>query len=263
MTASAIYAGSVVHQRLRPVRHRLRYRVFYFLLDLDELPRLARGLTLFSLDRFNLFAFHQRDHGDRSAGGLRRWVETHLRAAGLTEGCGAIRLLCMPRILGHAFNPISVFFCHRTDGRLLAMIYEVRNTFGERHSYLIPAEDGGGEIRQSCAKTFFVSPFMPMGLTYRFRVAQPGAQVSLGITAADAAGLMIATAFSGRHRTLTDAALLGCFLRMPLLGAKVLGAIHWEALKLWCRGLRLQPRPPAPDVPVSISARAESHAVQP
>ncbi len=252
MTISALYAGTVVHRRLRPLRHHLRYGVFYLLLDLDELPALSRRLRLFSLDRFNLFAFHQRDHGDRRPGGLRAWVERHLTEAGLAAAAGGpIRVLCMPRILGHAFNPISVFFCHRPDGSLLAMLYEVRNTFGERHSYLIPAAQPDGELRQSCEKRFFVSPFMPMRLTYRFRVRPPGAAISLGITAADEQGVLIATAFGGRREPLTDATLLRRFLRMPLQGAKVLGAIHWEALKLWLRGLRLHARPRPPASPVS------------
>jgi DUF1365 family protein len=253
VTPSSIYTGTVVHQRLRPIRHRLRYRIFYLLLDLDELPALAARLRLFSQDRFNLFAFHQRDHGGQRPDGLRNWVEHHLAEAGIGGLCGAIKILCMPRILGHAFNPISVYFCHRPDGALLAMLYEVRNTFGERHTYLMPAADAPAEIRQSCEKRFFVSPFMPMALTYRFRVKPPEATVSLGITALDSAGVMIATAFAGTREPLTDAALLRKFLAMPLLGAKVLGAIHWEAAKLWLRGLRLQRRPAPPANPVSIS----------
>jgi DUF1365 family protein len=249
---SAFYDGSVVHQRLRPVRHRLRYRVFYMLFDLDELPMLSARLRLFSHERFNLFSFRERDHGNGAPGGLRPWVQQHLAAAGLGERCGPIQILCMPRILGHAFNPISVFFCHAPDGALLAMIYEVRNTFGEKHCYLIPAQTAERSVvRQSCEKQFFVSPFMPMRLTYRFRVKPPGPSVSLAITASDEAGTLIATAFAGTRQNLTDGALLARFLATPLLGIKVLAAIHWEALKLWWRGLALLPRPAPPLHPVS------------
>ncbi len=242
MTLSALYAGTVVHQRLRPVRHKLRYGIVQMLLDLDELPALSGRLKMFAHERFGVFAFHERDHGDGVAGGLRAWVEHSLRAAGIAAPCGAIRLLCMPRILGHAFNPISVFFCHGLDTGLIAMIYEVRNTFGEKHVYLMPAQGDGSQIRQSCAKAFYVSPFMPMELTYRFRVTPPGARVSLGITASDDEGTLIATAFGGAREALTDGALLRHFLRMPLQGMKVLVAIHWEALKLWLRGVRFVPR---------------------
>ena len=155
---SALYVGTVMHQRLRPARHRLRYRMFSLLLDLDELSALARRLRWFSLNRFNVFSLHERDYGDvRSAAdgaGLRACVERQLRAAGLPAG-GAIRLLTMPRILGYAFNPLSVYFCDDADGALQALIYEVNNTFGERHSYLIEVDAGerdGGAIVQRCAK---------------------------------------------------------------------------------------------------------------
>jgi DUF1365 family protein len=252
MTSSAIYDGYVTHQRLKPVRHRLRYGIFMMLLDLDELPALACRLRLFSHEKFNLFAFHEADHGGGKPGNLRHWVQTQLHSAGLQIPCGAIHVLCMPRILGHAFNPISVFFCYRQDGSPLAFLYEVRNTFGERHAYLIPVSDPAWPIRQTCDKCFYVSPFMPMQMIYRFRVARPEQYFSLGITATAPDGPMIATAFGGKRAALTDRALLRQFLRMPLLAAKVLAAIHFEALRLWLRGLALLPKPPAPAAPVTI-----------
>ncbi len=254
MTISALYDGAVTHQRLRPRRHHLRYRLFYLLLDLDELPGLARRLRLFSHDRFNLFSFHDRDHGAGERGGLRAWIEAQLRAAGLAPDGGKIRVLCMPRILGHAFNPITVYWCHCADGALLAMLYEVNNTFGERHFYLMPAH-GDGPARQSCDKRFHVSPFMTMDMTYRFRVTPPDRHVTLAINAADGDGLLIATAFTGARTALTDAALLGRFLRTPLLGMKVLAAIHWEAARLWWKGVRLQPRPAARRLPTPVPTR--------
>jgi DUF1365 family protein len=252
MTVSAIYNGTVTHQRLTPIRHRLRYGIFMMLLDLDELPTLARRLRLFSHDKFNLLSFFDSDHGDGEPGQLRRWLEEQLHAAGLHAPCGGIKVLCMPRILGHVFNPISVFFYHRPDGAPLAILYEVSNTFGERHAYLIPVSDPAWPIRQTCDKRFYVSPFMPMHMTYRFRLTQPEAHFSLGITATAPGGPMIATAFAGRHAAFTDRVLLGAFLRMPLLGAKVLAAIHFEAAQLWLRGLKLMPKPAAPADPVTI-----------
>ena len=252
MTISALYNGTVTHQRLKPIRHRLRYGIFMMLLDLDELPALARRLRLFSHNKFNLISFFDSDHGGGKPGGLRSWLQAQLQSAGLPEPCGAIRVFCMPRILGHVFNPITLFFCHRPDGSPLAMLYEVNNTFGERHSYLIPVTDPAWPIRQNCEKRFYVSPFMPMDMLYRFRVAQPDAHFSFGITASTQDGPMIATAFSGQHAALSDRVLLGAFLRMPLLGAKVVAAIHFEAMKLWWGGLKLLPRPAAPVEPVTI-----------
>jgi DUF1365 family protein len=239
----------VVHQRFTPRRHRLRYRLAQMLFDLDAMP----ALRLFSHNGFNLVSFHDRDHLDGSGDGLRTQVDRLLNAAGLRPDGGGIRLLCMPRILGHAFNPISVFFCHRRDGALMALLYEVNNTFGQRHVYLIPVEDAGAAtIRQQCDKAFYVSPFMRMDMRYAFRVVPPGATTALVVHGDDADGRVLTASFVGRRRDLSDAALAGMVLRHGLLSLKVLGAIHWEAAKLWLKGLRIQPRPAAPDHAVTI-----------
>jgi len=256
MTISAIYRGQVVHTRFRPVRHRLKHRLMWLLLDLDELPMLAQRLRLFSLNRFNLVDFRNRDHGDGSNVALRTQVEAHLQRAGLEPDGGAIRVLCMPRVLGTVFNPLSVFFCHRADGRLRAMLYEVNNTFGDRHSYLIPVAEANAQqpvLRQNCTKQLHVSPFMDMAMTYHFRIAPPGDRVVVAIEGHDAEGPMIAAAFAGRRQALTDANLLRAFMARPLLGVQVLGAIHWEALKLWRKGVRLRARPQPPAAAVSVA----------
>ncbi len=262
MNQSALYAGSVMHQRVRPVRHGLRYRVFSLLIDLDELPALTSRLRLFSLNRFNLFSLHERDYGVGDDRGLRAHVEQQLRAGGLPAG-GAIRLLSMPRILGYAFNPLSVYFCHHPDGALQAILYEVNNTFGERHSYLIAVDAAGrqgGSIVQQCAKAFHVSPFLGLAMDYRFRVAPPHAgqdKLSIGITASDAAGPMLVARFDAQRRELSDTALALAFVSHPLLTLKVVGAIHWEALRLWIKGVRLYPRPSAPSRAVTITPPPE------
>ena len=244
---SALYIGSVTHVRVKPRRHRLRYRLFWMLLDLDELANLSQRLRLFSRDRFNLFAFRERDHLDGSDQPLRTQVERELAAAGIPADGGSIRLLCMPRVMGSVFNPISVFLIHRRDGSLSAMLYEVNNTFGQRHSYLIPVTDPAARVvRQSCDKQLYVSPFMRMAMTYDFRVIPPAAVTSVIVNARDADGPVISTAFTGRRHDLTDAALLRILPRFGLLALQVVGAIHWEALKLWLKGLRLQPRPAPP-----------------
>ncbi|MGD0107157.1 MAG: DUF1365 family protein [Rhodopila sp.] len=246
---SALYSGIVVHQRFKPRAHRLRYRLAQMLFDLDAMP----ALRLFSHNRFNLVSFHDRDHLDGSWTPLRTQVEQALTAAGLQPDGGPIRLLCMPRILGHAFNPISVFFCHRRNGGLMALLYEVHNTFGQHHSYLIPVEDpDAATIRQQCKKTFYVSPFMHMDMTYAFRVVPPAETTAVVVHGADAGGRVITASFTGRRQDLSDSALMTMFLRHGLLSLKVLGAIHWEAVKLWVKGLRIQPRPAPPDHAVTI-----------
>ncbi len=251
---SALYPGVVHHARLKPQAHRLRYRLFMMLFDLDELEGLDRRLRLFAYNRPGLLSFHDRDHGERTGAPLRPWVEAKLRAAGLDAGGGRIRLLCMPRVLNHAFNPLSVFFCEDRAGALKAIVYEVNNTFGERHAYVLRAEaDADGLIEQSCDKRFYVSPFMPMDLAYDFRIRSPGEAASTAIVVRDPDGPMLTASFHGRREALTDAALLRQWLAHPLLSLKVLSGIHWEALFLWLKGARFyaNPRPKrrrAPDL---------------
>ncbi len=247
--ASALYRGSVRHVRLAPRRHALRYRVAWLLLDLDERPALARRLRLLSFGRFNLFGFDERDHGDGTPGGLRAWVGRQIAAAGLAGADATVRVLCMPRVLGYVFNPISVFFCHRADGRLAAVLYEVHNTFGQRHTYTfaLPAGAGAAPLRHSCAKALYVSPFLPMALRYRFRLQPPADRVALAIDTVGDGGTVLAAALHGRRAALSDATLLRTALTLPLLTVKVIAAIHWEALRLWLKRVPLVPRP-APDL---------------
>ena len=258
---SALYKGLVLHRRFGAVEHALRYAMTMALLDLDTLDVLDRSLRLFSRNRFNLFAFHDRDHlpeGAAPGATLRGMVEAELAAAGLDLGHGAIRLLSLPRILGHAFNPLSVYFCHHADGRLGAMLYEVNNTFRQRHSYLIPVdESAGGAIAQSCDKVFYVSPFLDMDLRYDFRIVPPGEHLSVAVDGSRGGARVIAASFAGARLALTDATLLKTFLGHPLSSLSVVAGIHWEALKLWRKGAKLRARPAPPAYPVTHVSRRE------
>jgi DUF1365 family protein len=250
---SALYAGTVVHQRLRPRRHRLKYRLAQGLFDLDELDDVTARLRFLSRNRFNLFAFHDRDFGDGSDTPLRAQIEVHLRDAGLAPDGGPIRLLAMPRVLGHIFNPIAIWFCHRSDGSLLAIVYEVTNTLKQRHSYLIPVTgEAEGAIRQSCAKTLYVSPFMDMDMAYDFAIRPPGERVQIVVNGKDEEGPLISASFAGERRPLTDRALLRIFLTFPLITLKTVAGIHWEALKLWMKGVRIRRAPAPPEAKVTL-----------
>jgi DUF1365 family protein len=257
--ASGLYPGVVTHARLRPRAHRLRHRIFMLLLDLDELEQLDGALKFFAHRRFGLASFHEADHLDGTNQPLKPRLEAELAAAGIAHG-GAIRVLCMPRVLGGVFNPLSVYFCHGSDGRLSAILYEVSNTFGERHSYLIPAQ-GADLVFQACDKRFYVSPFMDMELAYAFRVAPPGERVSVAVDVHDAQGQVLATAFAGRRLELTDAALIRAWLTHPLMTLGVMAAIHWRALFIWLKGEPIRKRPGPPDAPLTVvsSAGLQAH----
>jgi DUF1365 family protein len=265
--ASALYVGEVVHQRSRTFDHRLRYRVWMVLVDLDALDGLQSRLRLLGRGRFGLITLRATDHGDRSDRPLRAQVEGHLAEAGIDIAGGPIRLLTMPRILGYGFNPISVFFCHTPDGALAALLYEVTNTFHERHSYLVavpsPSPPGGGRapeavegagpalIRQTVDKQLFVSPFMDRDLAYDFTVRPPGEAVSVVVAVRRGETPILTASFAGQRRPLTDGQLLRAFLTHPLLTWKVTWGIHWEAAKMMFKGARYRHRGAPPEEPVT------------
>jgi len=253
--APALYTGEIMHHRLRPFRHRFTARVASLYVDIDTLPELGRRLRLFSHNRFNVFALHDRDHGPRDGSPLRPWAEAHLAQAGIDLDGGPIRLLCFPRMWGYVFNPLSVWFCHHRDGGLRAVLYAVSNTFGEHHTYLIPAgePDAAAPLRQGCAKRFHVSPFLPLAGSYAFRIHEPGERLRLAIRyQVGGRDTLIATQ-TGRRRPLDDRALLGVLARTPAMTAKVTTAIHWQALRLWRKGATFHRRPAPPAQPVTVN----------
>jgi DUF1365 family protein len=227
--------------------------VFWLLLDLDEIGRLSRKLRLLRFERGGLASFHAADHGDGSARPLRAQIEAQLAGAGIEFDGGAIRLLCMPRIFGYVFNPLSVYFCYRADGSPAALVYQVHNTFVQRHSYIARvAPDCAGTVMQSARKTFFVSPFMEMDMRYEFRVGMPEQRVSVAIRNVDSEGTILVAALTGKRRELSDSALALALLAYPLLTMKVTAAIHWHALRLWWKGVPLAPRSNPPKRPVTV-----------
>ncbi len=235
-----------MHRRLTPRHHRFKYRVFATLLDLDELPGL--GLRLFAHNRFGLFSFHDRDHGDGRP--LRVWLDDILAREGITAD-GARRVLCYPRILGYVFNPLSVWFCHAGDGALKAIIYEVHNTYDERHAYVLPVGDDERLVRHGCAKAFYVSPFLSPDCRYQFRIRPPGEDVAVTILEEEAGRPILNASFAGEKRALSDGALLKMFLRYPLMTVKVVVAIHFEAVRLMLKGVKRHPHGAKAVLPVS------------
>jgi uncharacterized protein len=248
MTAT-LYTGTVYHARHRPFFHEFTYKVFTLGVDIDDLPTLSATHTLFGYNRFALFGFYDRDHGPRDGRPLRPWIEAAAHAKGLDITGGKILFLGFPRVLGYVFNPLSLFFLYDRTGALKAIMHQVKNTFGEQHCYLLPVdpEKAGNTITQDCGKIFHVSPFLPMDCQYHFRVVAPSDHFFVAIHQTVPEGKILTATWDGANPTpLSDRALWALFWRIPVMTVKIIGAIHWQALKLWLKGARFHKSPPPP-----------------
>ena len=229
----ALYSGSVVHRRVQPKSHLLNYRVFNLLLDLDRLEDIGP----LHINRPGLLTFYERDHGD-GKGDLELWVRTRLRDAGIAPDDLSLHVLCYPRILGYAFNPITVYFATHADGETAAILYQVNNTMGERHTYVIPVSVGDTPpFRQSCDKAMYVSPFTPMQSRYSFSIVPPGDDVCISIRQDGDEGHILNASFTGNRQALTPANLWASLATHPLMTLKVIAGIHYEAFHLWRKGV--------------------------
>lgn len=251
----AIYDGTVVHKRLRPRLHALRYKVFSLLLDVSHLDKAAQKLTLFSHNKFNLVSIHDADYGDGSS--LPNYLQGIGRRSGYGDTVTRFRMLCYPRILGYVFNPLTVYFGLDREDRTRLLIYEVSNTFGERKTYVLPAATTTDQdiITQSCRKRFYVSPFNTGEGRYRFHVTAPRDALTIGIALDDGDGPLLKAHFRGTHAPFSDRALLQSLGRTGWMTVKVIAGIHFEAAKLWLKGVRIVRRPPPPKNPITFVDR--------
>jgi len=251
---TSIYKGYVHHARRRPKRHDLHYRVFSLLIDLDELQSIKENCRLIRINQTGLFSFWEKDHGNGDESGLKKWALKHLAQAGFDTENVSVRVLCYPRILGYAFNPLTVYYCYDDRDALIAMLHEVNNTFGEKHTYVLAGstENHRGSYQQSAPKNLAVSPFTKMDATYQFKMNVPNENIHVHIGLHDDEGMVMSASFIGTQYPLTDRALLQTFFQYPFMTLKVTVGIHFEALKLWLKGVPLIARTPAP-APVTAS----------
>ena len=231
---SCIYNGEVTHTRFKPVRHFLKYKTFSLLIDLDEINILDKSIGIFSHNKFNIFSFYDKDHGDRDGGNLKDWVISNLKKFRIKENITNIKVLCYPRILGYVFNPLSIFYCYEKD-KLVAIFYEVKNTFNEQHTYIFKIKNNE-EIIQKCRKKFYVSPFMDMETFYNFKLLNPNDKLSVFIKQTDADGTILTATQTGDKKEFSFKQLAINFLKYPLMTIKIISSIHYEALLLWKKG---------------------------
>jgi len=238
MTNSYIYNGSVIHKRFKPKEHFFKYKVFSLLIDLSELDDLDKKISFFSINKFNLISFYEKDHGERDGSSLISWVKLNLKNNTINSKNIKIKLLCYPRILGYVFNPLSVFFVYDENEKLISILYEVKNTFGEQHTYLFGVDNEGNLIQNNCSKKFHVSPFIEMDCKYFFRILNPTDKLSIIIDQYDKDGKILFASQDGKRSNLNSKQLIKSYLKHPLMTFKIISAIHFEAFKLWFKGIK-------------------------
>ena len=238
---SIIYNGKVIHRRFKPKEHYFKYSVFSLLIDIDELEIIENTIKIFSHNKFNIISFFDKDHGPRDGTSVKEWVIKNLRDIGIENHKIQIKLLCYPRIFGYVFNPLSVFFIYDESSRLIAVLYEVKNTFGEQHTYVFKTEDEK-VIINDCNKKFHVSPFIEMECHYYFRVLKPSDKISVIIDQKDKDGKLLYASQDGKAAELNEKNLLTSYISHPLMTFKIIAAIHYEALKLWLKGIKIVKR---------------------
>ena len=231
---SCIYNGSVKHQRFKPIEHSLNYKTFSLLVDLDEIKSLSKNISIFSLNKFNIFSFYNLDHGARDGSSPKEWVLKNIKKFKINNNITKIKLLCYPRIFGYVFNPLSIFYCYENDN-LKAIFYEVKNTFNEQHTYIFKIKNEG-KIEQKCKKKFYVSPFMDMETYYNFKLLNPKEKLSIFIRQTDGKETVLTATQTGDKKEFSFKQLLINFFKYPLMTIKIISSIHYEAFFLWKKG---------------------------
>ena len=234
---SCIYVGNVIHKRFKPKEHFFKYRVFSLLLDLSEINLIQKKISFFSYNRFNLISFFDKDHGNRDGSNLKDWVIKNIQKYNIETKNIRIKLLCYPRILGYVFNPLSVFFIYNESSSLVAILYEVKNTFGEQHTYVFKVKNNN-LLQHHCEKKLHVSPFIEMNCNYFFKILKPTHKISVIIDQYQLKEKILYASQDGNRTDFTTSELIKSYIKHPLMTIKIIAAIHFEAFKLWTKGIR-------------------------
>ena len=235
---SSIFNGTVIHKRFKPNIHYFKYKVFSLLIDLSELEYLSKKIKFFSHNKFNLVSFYEKDHGNRDGSSLVSWVKKNLKDNDINCENVKIKLLCYPRILGYVFNPLSVFYIYDMDEKLVCILYEVKNTFGEQHTYIFKVNNDQNLYQHNCSKKFHVSPFIEMNCKYFFRLLKPGEKISVIIDQYETDEKLLYASQDGQRVDFNTKELIKSYFRHPLMTFKIISAIHFEAFKLWLKGIK-------------------------
>lgn len=255
--SSALYQGDLMHRRHHPRQHQFTYRLTSWLIDIDQLAALDK-LALFGWNRPAPFSFYDRDYGCGDGRSPRQFIDA-LLAEQQRAPAARVELLCQVRSLGHVFNPLAIWFCYNPDDQLFATLYEVRNTFGQRHHYLVTETEPGVKThRHQCTKAFHVSPFMAMDAEYQFRFRPPGETLSLHIHQTENQQPLLDARWRGTRQPLNNRTLWTQLLRYPFNSLKVILAIHWQALQLWRKGVKFRKGPAQPDHSLSTGSSQPS-----
>lgn len=242
MIAPGLYVGTLRHRRHQPVAHTFRYPVCMALLDVDRIADLMRVSRLVGYNRWRWASFDDRDHLGNPALPLRARVLADAAAHGVTPADGPMFVLTHLRYAGYSFNPVSFYYLFDADGRLAHVMAEVHNTFGGTHNYWLAPQASGRTHRAAAAKAFYVSPFMPVDLDYGFTLTDPGERLSVHMDARRGATHLFDATLSLERRPWTAAEIRRQLLRFPAAALKVTAAIHWQAARLWWKGVPVVPR---------------------
>lgn len=244
---SCLYECVVMHRRLQPKRHEFVYRIFLFLLDLDELPEIERRIPFFSFNAPNLYSLSDDDYFQFHSRGLRKNFETFLATQKFNAPVARIQLLTLPRLLGYTFNPVSIFFCFDSENRPLVSVVQVGNTFGELKPFLVPpTPEGGFHLR--APKNYYVSPFSELDLDFDFRFDLPGGRLRVAIDDWRGDERVLVTSLTGASCPLDSSNLARLSLKYPLVTLKVIFLIHWEALRLWLKKIPFRMKESEPEL---------------